>query len=248
MPDASAGYANIAGRQIWVEQRGQSGSPILLLHGGLGDSDEMLNPLGAALGERHRLVAFDRRGHGRTADPGEAFHFAALVDETIAVIEHFALGPVDIVGWSDGGIIGLLLAIERPDLVRRLVPIGANYHHDGVVGAASPTPPGMPDLQHVEDRYAEVSPDGRPHFPSVRERVVRMWLTEPTMAPEDLKHIPHPVLVMAGDRDMITLAHTGSMFAALPKSQLAIVPNTTHSLIAEKPELVARLILDFLDG
>ena len=244
----SAGYVEIAGSPVWVEQRSAEGSLILLLHGGLGDSAEMLDPLGGALGERHRLLTFDRRGHGRTADAGGPFHFATMVDETIAVIEHFGIGPADIVGWSDGGIIALLLALKRADLVRKIVPIGANYHHSGVPGAAALLPLDSPFFRHMQDRYAEISPDDRAHFPSVAERVTHMWATEPTLTPDDLRNIPHPVLVMAGDRDMITLDHTASMFEALPAGQLAIVPDTTHGLIAEKPDLVARLILDFLEA
>jgi len=241
MEGTSASYVNIGGRPIWVEHLGESGSPMLLLHGGLGNSDELLVPLGATLSQNHRLLAFDRRGHGRTADTGEAFHYDEFVEETIAVIEHYGVGPIDMVGWSDGGIIALLLAIKRPDLVRRLVPIGANYHHDGVVGVGDP--PSNPYPARAPG--AESSPNGKP---SVRERVIAMWLTEPTLRPDDLQQIPHPALVMAGDRDMITLAHTGSMFEALPAGQLAIVPGATHGVIAEKPELVARLILDFLEA
>jgi len=237
MDGTSASYVTIGGRQIWVETRGESGTPILLLHGGLGNNDEMLVPLGAALAKNHRLLAFDRRGHGRTPDDGTAFHYDDMVDETIAVIEHFGLGPVDMVGWSDGGIIALLLALKRPDLARRLVPIGANYHHNGVVGAGDPSAVSQ-----------SASASEREVAPSVRERIVRMWLTEPTLKADDLKAIAHPVLVMAGDRDMITPEHTVSMFEALPAGQLAIVPGTTHGVIAEKPDLVARLVLDFVDA
>ncbi|MGN6102416.1 MAG: alpha/beta fold hydrolase [Devosia sp.] len=240
--ETRAYYRTIDGLDIWIAESGE-GPPLLLLHGGLGDSDEMLTPLGPHLPGR-RLIAFDRQGHGHTADSGAAFHFADFVGETAAVIRALGIGPVDIVGFSDGGIIGLLLGLEHPDLLGRLVAIGANFHHSGV-------PPlvladDSPHFARMQDRYGAISPDGRAHFPSVADRVRHMWATEPTLEAGALARISHPVLVMAGDRDIIYLSHTCALFEALPHGQLAIVPGATHGVAQEKPALVAQLIRDFL--
>jgi pimeloyl-ACP methyl ester carboxylesterase len=241
-----AGYVEIAGHPTWIIHRGVQGRPVLLLHGGLGDSEEMLAPLGPALSARRSLIAFDRRGHGRTADTGKPFHFADMTDETVGVITHFGLGPVDIVGWSDGGIIGLLLALQRPELVARLVAIGANYSYKGF--SPENIDREAPYFTAMADRYGAISPDRREHFPSVADRVLQLWSSEPDLTTSDLAAIGAPVLVMAGDRDLIPLAHTASLFEALPRAQLAIVPGTSHGLIAEKPDLVGQLILDFLEA
>ena len=131
---------DVLGHPTWYTVQGAGDETVLLLHGGLSNSDALLDSIGGPLGEHRRVAAFDRRGHGRTADTPEAFHYESMVDETVAVIEHIG-GPVHIVGWSDGGIVGLLLALRRPELVGRLVAIGANYHWNvlpDLTGSAAP--------------------------------------------------------------------------------------------------------------
>ena len=104
----------INGHPTWVEQRGETGDTILLLHGGMSNSDTLLDVLSAPLTERHRLVAFDRRGHGFTADTDAPFHYDDMATETIGVLEKVVGGPAHLVGWSDGGIVGLLVALTAP--------------------------------------------------------------------------------------------------------------------------------------
>lgn len=86
-----------------VEDRGGSGTPLLLLHGGLSNSDELLNSIGPGLSKSYRVVAFDRRGHGYTADTDADFHYAGMAAETIGVLEKVVDGAAHLVGWSDGG-------------------------------------------------------------------------------------------------------------------------------------------------
>src|SRR6185295_13853574 len=113
----------INGHPTWVDQHGSADKTILIMHGGLSNSDT-LEGLINALAERYRVVAFDRRGHGRTADTDEPFHYDDMATEAIGVLEQVVGGPAHIVGWSDGGNVGLLVAMRRPDLVERMVVIG----------------------------------------------------------------------------------------------------------------------------
>jgi len=217
-------------------------------------------------GEHRRVAAFDRRGHGRTADTPEAFHYESMVDETIAVIEHIG-GPVHIVGWSDGGIVGLLLALRRPELVGRLVAIGANYHWnvlpdltgsagsqdaggDGTPAAAAgdsdDVPTENPVIALMAAAYAERSPDGPDHFAVVAAKGFHLFGIEPELTAEDLARVSVPVLVMAGDDDLVPLSHTAAFFAGLPEAQLAIVPGASHGLPIEHPQEVVGLIERFL--
>ena len=151
-------YVDLLGHPTWVHVDGDQGETVLLLHGGLSNSDAMLETIGRPLGRTYRLAAFDRRGHGRTADTGEPFHYSAMADETIAFLEHLG-GPAHLVGWSDGGIVALLVALRRPDLVGRIVAIGANYHFDGV--RHTELPDDGPMVAMISTSYAERSPTER---------------------------------------------------------------------------------------
>src|SRR5206468_3402650 len=147
-----------------------------------------------------------------------------------------------LVGWSDGGNVALLVALRRPDLVRSLVLIGSNYHFDGNM----PTAPGGSLSEIVKARYAERSPDGAEHFAAILKKSRAMWEVEPTLTTDDLRKISAPALVIVGDDDLMTLAHTASLYESLPLGQLAVVPGASHAVVLEKPELVSRLIGDFL--
>src|SRR5918995_463228 len=95
----------IGGHQTWVEDRGTGAETVLLLHGGMSNSDLLLDGLGDPFAEHFRVVAFDRRGHGYTSDTPAAFHYEDMATETIDVLEHVGSGSADLVGWSDGGIV-----------------------------------------------------------------------------------------------------------------------------------------------
>src|SRR5256885_313425 len=109
------GYTDIGGHQPWFADAGGTRDPLLILHGGLSDSELLLARLGPSLGERFRVLAFDRRGHGRTADTAAPFHYDDMATEAIAAIDKLVGGPANLVGWSDGGNAALLVALRRPD-------------------------------------------------------------------------------------------------------------------------------------
>ncbi|GAA5117664.1 alpha/beta fold hydrolase [Pseudonocardia adelaidensis] len=238
-------YLDIGGHPTWVDQRGSGAETVLLLHGGMSNSDLLLDAVGAPLAERHRLVAFDRRGHGYTADTPAPFHYEDMAAETIGVLEAVVGQRAHLVGWSDGGIICLLVALRRPDLVDRMVLIGANFHFDGVVGGFD-LPEDSPFASAILEAYAERSPDGGEHFGEIFGKFMAMVTTEPTLSTDDLGRITAPTLVMAGDDDAVLLPHTCEMYEALPAGQLSIVPGASHALPIERPDVTARTVLDFL--
>ena len=167
-----------------------------------------------------------------------------MAREVIRVLEMVVAGPAHLVGWSDGGIVGLLVALERPELVRKLVVIGTNYHYDGLM-PVEPDPE-SPLFQALSTAYVERSPDGAEHFDVVLGKSLAMFGSEPTMTTADIARITQPTLVVVGDDDMVTLSHTSSLYESLPQGQLAIVPGASHALPLEQPDALAGLILEFL--
>ena len=238
-------YVDVAGHPTWLHRSGAGEERVLLLHGGLSCSDELLEALEEPLGAAYEVVAFDRKGHGYTADTDEPFHYESMADEVIAVVELLG-GPVHLVGWSDGGIAALLASRRRPDLVGRQVLIGANFHHDGIVLDDADQGTGLSEA--MAETYARRSPDGRDHYPVVHEKFLRMARTEPTLTVGDLRTITTPTLVLAGDDDLVPLGHTVALYEGLAAGQLAVVPGASHAVPLEKPELVARLVREFLSG
>jgi pimeloyl-ACP methyl ester carboxylesterase len=243
-------YLPVRGSQIYYETIG-SGEPLLLLHGGLGTNQDFASQK-PDLAKHFKVVAFERPGHGHTADISDAYGFNLMSGYTTDFIDALRLGPVNLVGWSDGAIISLLVAISRPDLVKSIVSVSGIFDAKAqspgdLQWIASATPEsfrkGQPALVKV---YDEISPDGPAHFPVVFKKIMRMWLTEPNIRREELAAITAPTLVMAGDRDSVPAEHTMALFRSIKKSQLCIVPGSTHFLLAEKPEATTSAILDFL--
>jgi pimeloyl-ACP methyl ester carboxylesterase len=230
----------------WIETRGSGDSTVVLLHGGLGNSEDLLDSIGTDLEANFRLVAFDRRGHGYTADSEEPFHYDDMATHAIGVLEHLdAASRVHLVGWSDGGIVAMLIALRRPELVDRLVLIGANFHVEGIhaLDAGDGAPP-----QVMLEAYAKRSPDGVEHYPVVADKFMAMITTEPTLTTDELARLAHPTLVLVGDDDLVRLDHTVALYEALPAGRLCVVPGASHAVVLEQPRLVAAIITDFLQG
>ena len=155
------------------------------------------------------------------------------------------------VGWSDGGIVALLVAMARPDLVRKIVVTGANFKPASEIGppeALDGLTADAPDLEMFRSMYEAASPDGAEHWPVVVGKMVEMFRTEPDIPIEDLGRIGAPTLVLVGDDDFVPLEHTLELYRAIPNSELAVVPGTSHAHFMEKPSLVDRIVLDFLDN
>ncbi|GIH05221.1 oxidoreductase [Rhizocola hellebori] len=240
------GYADTAGLPTYYEAQGR-GDSLVMLHGGF-CSVNTFAAFTPQFTERYRVFSPERRGHGRMPDPEGPITYEIMADDTIAFLEALGIGPAHLVGWSDGANVAMITAMRRPDLVRKLVLIGTAVNISGAKPWAKAMTENM-TVQHVPpfltDEYARLSPDGRDHFQVVFDKLARAIIDTPqTLA--DLTRITAPTLVMAGDDDLVTVEHLEAMRAAVPDGQLAIVPGSSHGLPLEKPELVARLILDFL--
>jgi pimeloyl-ACP methyl ester carboxylesterase len=235
---------------IFYETWGQ-GEPVILLHGGFGSNQDFKGQI-PALAKTFRVIGFERPGHGHTADTNEPFTFPLMTNYTIDFIEALKLAPANIVGWSDGAIIALFLALSRPDLVKTIVSIGGNFALSGLskafldwLGSATPESFKKVDTAGVE-LYEKISPDGPEHFPIVFEKTKKLWLEQPRISTKDLEKISAPTLVMVGDKEMISLEHTLELYRSINNAELCIVPGTTHFLLSEKPRTTSAIILEFL--
>ncbi|MCT4357856.1 alpha/beta hydrolase [Streptomyces sp. Je 1-79] len=241
-------YADLPGVRTWYETEG-AGDPLVLLHGGF-CTNETWGAQRGDLAARYRVFLPERRAHGHTPDVEGPLSYRDMADDTVAFLEKVVGSPAHLVGWSDGGIVALLVALERPDLVRKVVAIGTNFRpspecfvEPAMLDAMTP---GSPDLEFFREMYEPVTPDGVDHWPVVAAKVIDMWRTQPALTPQDLGRIAAPTLVMVGDDDMMTLEHTAALYGAIPGSQLAVVPGASHLAPLEKPALVNQLILDHL--
>jgi pimeloyl-ACP methyl ester carboxylesterase len=232
---------------LYHEIQGE-GPDLLMLHGGgggIGDLDVLRERL--ALGRR--VISPDQRGHGRSPDPGE-LSYAAMADDTAGLLDSLGVRDADVVGWSDGGVIALLVARNRPDLVRRVVSISGNAANDTDPG---PFTPGAADylakltpaeLRMPAGREA-IDPDGTA-WPTTAARLIGMWRVGNDLTFEDLRGLAAPVLYIAADRDIVPLDHTVAMFEATPVAQLAILPAANHGLAFNRVDEVAALTSRFL--
>ena len=234
------------GHPTWTYVSKRKKKPsLVLLHGGMSSSGSLLRNLAPHFDKNYRVAAFDRRGHGRTADTDAPFHYEEMADETIAFLERLG-GKHFVVGHSDGGNVALIVAMRRPDLLKRVVLVGANYHFDGM----RPMPMFHLEGERFEEwatKYGELSPSGKDHARDVITKTLHMFDTEPAFSVDDLAKITVPMLVMAGDDDLMELSHTTSMYEAVPGAQLAIVPGTSHAVLKEKTKLSAKLIRNFFE-
>lgn len=242
-------FVDIGGLKTWYDEEG-SGEPLVLLHGGLSPNETW----GAQMPEfaaHFRVLAVERRGHGRTRDVDGPLTYDDMTADMIGFLDAVVDGPAHLVGWSDGGIIGLMIAMRRPDLVRTLVPISANFDTTGVpeqiMAHFSAMDPNGEGLAMLRSMYEAMSPDGPEHWPVLVRKFVEMVNREPHIPVAELNRIQAHTLILAGDDDMVSLEHTVELFRAIPNAELAIVPGTSHFLAMEKPEIVNRLILDFIE-
>ena len=233
-------YIDLRGQKIWNSQRFGFGQPVVLLHGGLSSTESFDKHVLPALRGR-KVFAYDRTGQGRSPDAKGSFHFDFQTAEAIAYLEDVVKAPAHLIGWSDGGIISLLVAIKRPDLVHSIVLIGANFHYDSTDYNFPFTPPTEEELA----KYSKISPDPVNTLVAKTKKMLKIWKTEPAMTLRQLRKIDCPVLVLAGDDDVIRHDHTIEMFENLENAQLAIIQGSSHMVVKEKPKDLQRAIKTF---
>jgi pimeloyl-ACP methyl ester carboxylesterase len=261
----SGQYANVNGITLYYETYG-AGRPMVLLHGGLG-SGEMFGPILPTLAARHRVIAVDLQGHGRTADIDRPLDVRLMADDIAALIDHLGLAKPDVVGYSLGGGVALRLAIQHPEKVGKLVSASAHLRRDAIYpemlaqqGQVSAAAAEFMKDTPMYELYQRVAP--RPEdFPRLLDKIGAAMAQDFDFT-EDVRGMQVPTLVVAADADMAPPSHYVDYFKLLdgglrdggwmgegrPKGghALAILPGTTHYDVFLSP-LFAAVTLAFLD-
>jgi pimeloyl-ACP methyl ester carboxylesterase len=234
--------AELATVSMWYDERGH-GDPFVMLHpGGAGVDSRALTPQLEALSQQLHVYAPEQRAHGHTPDVHGPISYELMAQDTVSFIESVIGQPVHLLGCSDGAVVALLVALRRPDLMRRLVFAAGVFHHDGWADGVLDGEP--PDF--LRQSYGEISPDGTGHYDVVVAKLATMHAQEPTLTHADLGKVTCRTLVMVADDDEVRLEHAIEMYRSLPDAEFAIVPGTSHGLLVEKPDLCNLLITEFL--
>lgn len=228
-------YAAVNGLKMYYEVHGD-GPPLLLLHGGSGSIPETWVPY---FSPRFRVIALEQMGHGRTADAMDrSFHYHDMAEDTVELMRQLQIESSAIVGYSDGGIIGLDIAISHPQRVTRLALTGVNARTDGyTVENQQWARTFDPNDQPVSEAYDRLSPDGPDHWPVFLGRLKPMWNAEPGFTDAELQHITAATLIIIGDRDIVRPEHAVEVFRAIPHAQLCVVPRAGHGVMPKETVL-----------
>jgi pimeloyl-ACP methyl ester carboxylesterase len=239
----------LGGISCYFEEAG-TGDPVLLLHGGY-CSIETMRPQIDDLSDRYRVLAFERPGHGRSPDRDGTISFDAMLAETVAYLRAMQVDRAHVIGFSDGAILGHLMAIRHPERVRSLIAISGNV--DPSVGtdlAEEELALAMPRsaIEGLTRDYNRLSADGPEHGEIVFGKLMEMWKREPNITREELRTIAAPTLVMGADHDLIPLEHTVMIRSTIPDAQLCVIPNASHMLMTDRSDLVNLALSEFLES
>lgn len=213
------------------------GKPLLLVHGNE-ENHEIFTKQQAFFSETYQVIALDSRGHGKSEHGEGPLTFEKMANDIIGVLDYFRLTKVDIIGFSDGGNLGLYVASYFPERVNHLVAVGANYRPEGLK---------KKDFLQVKTLFYYLKLGGF-IFKAKRQRqeVIDLMWHQITLTNNDLKHISARTLLVVGEHDVIRAEHTKTMHKLITKSRVVTLPAASHFLMVEKPELFNAIVNDFL--
>ncbi len=265
MTENRGNYAEVNGLNMYYEIHG-AGEPLVVLHGAYMTIDAM-GEVVPSLAETRQVIAVELQGHGHTADIDRPLSYEQMADDTAALLRHVGIEQADVFGYSMGGAAALQVAIRHPEVVRKLVVASASYTSDGahpelleMIPTITPEAfAGSP----IEEAYLRTAPNPD-DFPNLVAKLKRLDMEPFAWPPEDIREIAAPTLLIVGDSDIIRLEHAVELFrllgggvmgdlAGLPKSQLAVLPGTSHFVppgfaVLDRVEWLVSMIGGFLDA
>jgi len=253
------GYAPVNGQKIYYEIYGE-GRPLLLLHGAYMTIGLNWEPLLPELSKGRKVIAIEMQGHGHTADRNRPFSFDSLAADAAAVLQYLKIESADVAGYSLGGTVALQMAIQYPALVKKLVVISSAYSSEGwlpeVREMFKTFKPEFFDFTPLKPAYEKVAPEPG-HWHDFVVKMVAFGKEDYNLGEEKIKKIVCPVLLVMGDNDGVSMNHKASFYrllggdksgdvAGIPKSQLSILPGTTHVTLMMQTEKLLPMLKTFL--
>ena len=241
------GTVDVNGAAIYYARYGK-GDPVILLHGGLGNSDHWANQV-PSLSAKFQVIAIDSRGQGRSTRTKARVTYETMADDVIAVMDKLEIPRASFVGWSDGGEIALKLAIKYPDRVNKLFVFGANYDSSG----------SKPRSGRPADTFTAYAAKCRADYTKLSRTpndwgalvdwLLPVWRTPMGFTKDQLRTIKAPTLVADGDHDeVIVIDQIKEMAELIPNAQLAVFTNTSHFALWQDPDDFNKTLLAFLEG
>ncbi|WP_038336538.1 MULTISPECIES: alpha/beta fold hydrolase [Empedobacter] len=225
----SGKYIDLNNAKIYYEEYGQ-GEPLIFLHGNNGSIEDFYQQI-PFFAKHYRLIVLDTRGQGRSTDlTNTPYTYEEFANDLFQVIQKLNLKKVNLVGWSDGGNTALIFNAQHPELVNKIVTIGAVLNPNGVSKEL------IENLKNLANKPSE----------NTNLRLIELMLNEPNITKLELNKIQNPVLVIAGEKDEVKESHTKEIQQNISKAELLIIPNSTHYVPFEQPKILNEAILKFL--
>ena len=244
---AQSGYAPVNNIKIWYASFGpktSQGEPVILLHGGLANANYWGNQV-KALQSRYRVIVMDSRGHGRSSRDDKPYGYDLMASDVIGLMDFLKIPKAAIVGWSDGAIIGLDIALTHPERLTKLFAFAANSDPSGVSDITSSLVFNA-FIARAEKEYEKLSPTPT-EYKSFLAQIEKMWETQPNWTADDLGRIAVPVWIVDADHDeAIKRENTEFMAGNIPNAGLLLQPEVSHFSFIQDPEQFTADVLHFL--
>lgn len=242
-----SGYAPVDGIRMFYAEFG-SGAPVLLLHGGLANSDYWAGVIPILVAHHFRVIVADSRGQGRSTRDVRPYSYDLMAADVRGLLDYLHLGQVDLVGWSDGGIIGLNIALRAPQRLRRMFLYGANADPSGVRSDIVDSPIFAAYLRRTRREYRALSPTPG-DYDSLAAAIGSMWATQPHFTAVQLHAISIPTVIADGAHDeAIRRSHTLYLAKSIPEGHLVIFRDLSHFGMLQNPQEFAAAVIKFLSS
>ncbi|PDT16921.1 alpha/beta hydrolase [Rhizobium sp. J15] len=242
----TSGMADVNDIKMYYAEYGE-GEPLLFIHGGLGNTDVWGNQI-AEFARDHLVIVADSRGHGRSTRSQQPFGYDLMTSDYVALLDYLKIDKVTLVGWSDGGIIGIDMAMKHPEKLTRVIAQAANVTTDGVKPDVMSNKTFNDYINVAGEQYRKLSPTPNEYEAFVNQ-ISQMWATQPHWTAAELGKIAVPVTLAIGDHDeAVKLEHTEMMAKDIPGAKLVILEDASHFAMLQDPKGYDAMIRDAMAG